>query len=124
MDKIKVKVTKGSRNGPVETFTDGYTADDIPGLGIHKSDCGRDWVITHLESGMDIVPGYMELKRRKHAYTVARGIVRCGDWTRNRREILSDREFVQEFQRVLRDDFRRFCTTTWWDRTPNQYSGV
>jgi hypothetical protein len=114
MDKIKVKVTKGSRNGPVETFVDGYTADDIPGLGIHKSDCGRDWMITHLESGMDTVPSFVVLKRRKDAYAVAREIAKCGDWKRDRREILSDTEFVRAFQEVFRrDEFRYLCATVW-----------
>jgi len=105
MDKIKIKVMRRTRDGAKEVFIDGYTTSDIPGLGVHRANNSKKWTITHLESGYSVMGWFPLLSSRRDAYLVAKGVARCGDWTKDIEDIKTDMEMKERVGKVYKVDF-------------------
>jgi hypothetical protein len=83
------------------------------GLALHRAyyfveggprPCRRGWGITHLESGLNVLPLMIErgLTYRR-AVQLFRGLLELTDWTRPHGELVKDRSLRQRMEELLAD---------------------
>jgi hypothetical protein len=58
------------------------------GLAVHQAFAVKGWTVTHLASGYAVKAG---ISSHRNAITFARRLLDCGDWTRPRTAIATDR---------------------------------